>query len=125
MFEVTYKITALAEIGEQGKRVFHVVKQAYPLDDEGFLSFVTRVYEQDVYRMLQVGDDLTVTVHLDLPPRTVEETLLFLGDRGFEKEGEAKPITDPLSLITSRLGVYRQLVQSGDVLTISFRIQRH
>jgi hypothetical protein len=83
MFEVTYKLTVLAESDGQGQRVFRVVKQANPVNDDGFLSLVAMVYEQDVYRTLQVGNNLTVMVHLDLPPREIEKTLHFLGDGWF------------------------------------------
>jgi hypothetical protein len=124
MFEVTYKITALAESDGQGQRVFRVMKQADPVDEDGFLSLVTMVYEQDVYRTLRVGDDLTVLVHLDLPPREIEKTLRFRGDGQFEGEGEAAPTTDLLSLIATMFGYHRQHVQPGDVLTVSFRLQR-
>lgn len=124
MFETTYKITALAESDGQGQRVFRVLKQADPVDDDGFFTLVARIYEQDVYRTLLVGDSLTVMVHLNLPPREVENTLRFLGDGWFEREGEAKLTTDLLSLIVSMFGFYRQDVQPGDLLTVSFKIQR-
>jgi len=72
MFEATFKIAALVESNEQGQRVFQVLKHADPADDAGFLSLVAMVYQQNVYRTLQVGDDLTVTVHLDFPPETLK-----------------------------------------------------
>ena len=46
------------------------MKHADPVDDDGFFSLVAMIYQQEVYRTLRVGDDLTVTVHLDLPPET-------------------------------------------------------
>jgi hypothetical protein len=124
MFEATYTITALAESNEQGQRVLRVVKQTNPVDDDEFLALVTRIYEQEVYRTLQVGDSLTMMVHLDLPPREVEKTLRFLGDGWFESEGETKLTTDLHSLMASLFGYYRQYVQAGDLLTISFKVQR-
>ena len=124
MFEVTYKIIAQVESNGQGQRVFHVMKQADPVDDDGFLSLVAMIYEQDVYRTLRVGDDLTVIVHLDLPSREIEKTLHFLGNGRFKREGEVELTTDLPSLIASMFGYYHEHVQIGDVLTISFRVQR-
>lgn len=124
MFEATFKITALVESNEQGQRVFQVLKHGDPVDDAGFLSLVSMVSQQDVYRMLQVGDDLTVTVHLDFPPRDIERTLRFREDGRFEGESIAEPTADLLPLISTMSEHFRRQVQSGDVLTISFQVQR-
>ncbi len=124
MFEATFKIAALVESNEQGQPVFQVLKHGEPVDDAGFLSFVAKVYQQDVYRTLQVGDDLAVIVHLDLPPRDIEKTLHFREDGRFEGEGISEPTVELLPLISSMSEHFRQQVQSGDVLTISFQVQR-
>jgi hypothetical protein len=124
MIEATFKIAALVENNEQGQRVFQVLKHGDSTDDAGFLSLVAKVYQQDVYRTLQVGDDLTVTVHLDLPPRDIERTLRFREDGRFEGEGVSVPAADLLPLISSMSEQFRRQVQSGDVLTISFQVQR-
>ncbi|HEX6484147.1 MAG TPA: hypothetical protein VF043_35330 [Ktedonobacteraceae bacterium] len=124
MFEATFKITALVVSNGQGQRVFTVVKHTEPVDDGGFLSFVDSVYQQDVYRTLRAGDDLTVTVHLDLPPRDIEKTLRFREDGRFEGEGILEPTADLFPLISSMSEQFRQQVQPGDVLTISFQVQR-
>jgi hypothetical protein len=124
MFEATFKITALVESDEQGQRVFQVLKQVAPLDDAGFLSLAARVYQQDVYRTLQVGDELVVIVHLDFPPGDIERTLRFRDGGRFEGEGLSEPITDLLPLISLMSEQFRRQVQSGDVLTISFKVQR-
>jgi hypothetical protein len=124
MFEATFKIAALVESNEQGQRVFQVVKHGDPVDDAGFLSLVAMVCQQDVYRTLQVGDDLTVTVHLDLPPRDIEKTLRFSEGRRFEGEGLSEPTADLLPLLSSMSEQFRRQVQPGDVLTISFQVQR-
>jgi hypothetical protein len=124
MFEATFKITALVEINEQGQRVFKVLKHEDPVDDDGFLSLVAMVYQQDVYRTLRVGDDLTVTVHLDLPPRDIERTLRFREDGRLEGEGVSVPTADLLPLISSMSEPFRQQVQPGDVLTAWFQVQR-
>ena len=124
MFEATFKIAALVESNEQGQPVSQVLRQGDPVDDAGFLSLVAMVYQQDVYRTLQVGEDLTVTVHLDLPPRDTEKTLHFREDGRFEGEGIAEPTEELLPLISSMSEHFRRQVQSGDVLTISFQVQR-
>jgi hypothetical protein len=124
MIEATFKIAALVESNEQGQRVFQVLKHEDPVDDAGFLSLVAMVYQQDVYHTLQVGDDLTVTVHLDLPPRDIERTLRFREGGRFEGEGLSEPTADLLPLIASMSEHFRRQVQPGDVLTISFQVQR-
>jgi len=124
MFEATFKITALVEINEQGQRVFKVLKHEDPVDADGFLSLVAMVYQQDVYRTLRVGDDLTMTVHLDLPPRDIERTLRFREDGLLEGEGILEPTADLLPLISSMSEHFRQQVQPGDVLTVLFQVQR-
>ncbi len=124
MFEATFKIAALVESNGQGQRVFKVLKHEDPVDDDGFLSLVAMVYQQDVYRTLRVGDDLTVTVHLDLPPRDIEKMLRFREDGRLEGEGVSEPTADLLPLISSMSEHFRRQVQPGDVLTVLFQVQR-
>jgi hypothetical protein len=54
------------------------------------------MYRQEVYTSLLVGDDLTVAVRLDLPPKEVERTVHLREDRLFEGEGMPKATADPL-----------------------------
>ncbi len=82
------------------------------------------VFQQDVYRTLRAGDDLIVTVHLDLPPRDTEKTLRFREDGQFEGEGILEPTADLFPLFASMSEQFRRQVQPGDVLTISFLVQR-
>ena len=124
MFEAAFKIAALVTSNEQGQRVFQVLKHGEPVDDDGFFSLVAMIYQQDVYRTLRVDDDLTVTVHLDLPPRDIERTLRFREDGRFEGEGIVEPTADLLPLISSMSEHFRRQVQSGDVLTVLFQVQR-
>jgi acyl-CoA thioesterase FadM len=77
-----------------------------------------------VYRTLRVGDDLTVTVHLDLPPRDIERRLRFREDGQLEGEGILEPTADLLPLISSMSEHFRRQVQPGDVLTVLFQVQR-
>jgi hypothetical protein len=125
MFEATFTITALVESDRQGQHSFRVLEHADPVDDSGLLSLVTMIYEQDVSRTLRGGDDLRVYVHLDLPLREIEKMLHFRGDGQFEGEGLAEPTGDLHTLITSLFEYYRPHAQPGDVLTISFQVQRN
>ena len=70
------------------------------------------------------GDDLTVAVRLDLPPREVERTLHLREDRLFEGEGMPQPTADPLPFMRAFYEPLMQHVEPGDVFTIAFRVQR-
>ena len=125
MFEATFTITAQVESDVQGQHVYRVWKHADPINDDGLLSLLLKIYEQDVLTTLQVGDDLRVYVHLDLPPREIEKILHFREDGRFEGEGLVEPGRDLRSLIASMFEYYRPHVQSGDVFTISLQVQRN
>ena len=125
MFEATFTITALVESDGQGQPVFRVLEHADPVNDDGLLSLLRTIYEQEVSRTLRIGDDLRVYVHLDLPPREIEKMLHFREDGQFEGEGLAEPTRDLHPLIASLFEYYRPHVQAGDVLTISFQVQRN
>jgi len=125
MFEATFTITAQVESDGQGQHVFRVWEHADPVNDDGLLSLLITIYEQDVFHTLRVGDDLRVYVHLDLPPREIEKMLHFREDGQFEGEGMAEPSRDLHTLIASMFEYYRPHVQSGDVFTISFQVQRN
>lgn len=125
MFEATFTITAQVESDVQGQHVYRVWKHADPINDDGLLSLVLKIYEQDVLTTLQVGDDLRVDVHLDLPPREIEKILHFREDGQFEGEGLVEPSRDLRTLIALMFEYYRPHVQSGDVFTISLQVQRN
>jgi hypothetical protein len=125
MFEATFTITALVESDGQGQHAFRVLEHADPVDDADFFSLLIRMYEQDVSRTLRVGDDLRVYLHLDLPPREIEKMLHLREDGQFEAEGIAEPPKDLHPLIASMFEYYRPHVHPGDVLTISFQVQRN
>ena len=125
MFEADFRITALVGSDEQGQRVFRVTDREAPANDAEFLSRVATIYQQEVYTTLQPGDDLTVTVRLDLPPREVERTVHLREDRLFEGEGMPQPTADPLPFMRAFYEPFMQRVEQGDVFTITFRVQRH
>ena len=68
MFEASFKMVAQVESDRQGQRVYRVTKREDPPNDTEFSSRVVRLYQQEVYRTLQVGDSLTITVRLDILP---------------------------------------------------------
>ena len=124
MFEAIFKIIAQIKSDGQGQRVFRVTEREAPSNDAEFLSRLTTIYQQEVYTTLQPGDDLTVAVRLDLPPREVEQTLHLREDRLFEGEGMPQATADPLPYLREFYKPLMQQVEPGDVFTITFRVER-
>jgi hypothetical protein len=122
VFEAIFRVVVQVETDEQGQRVFPVTKHRTPANKE-FLSLLASVYQEEVYPTLGPGDNLTITVHLDLPPREVERTFHFREGRLFEGEGSQQPISDPLPLVQ---GVYEKFVQQvgpGEIFTLTFHVE--
>lgn len=124
MFEAVFRIIALVNSNGQGQRVFRVTEREAPDNDVEFLSRLATMYQQEVYTTLRPGDDLTVAVRLDLPPREVERTVHLREDRLFEGEGMPQPTADPLPFMRAFYEPLMQQVEPGDVFTITFRVQR-
>jgi len=124
MFEAVFRITALVKSDEQGQRVFRVTEREAPANDAEFLSRLATMYKQEVYATLRTGDDLTIAVRLDLPPREVERTVHLREDRLFEGEGMPQPTADPLPFMRAFYEPLMQRVGPGDVFTITFQVQR-
>src|ERR1700687_2933795 len=124
MFEASFRITALVRSNGQGQRVFRVTEREVPDSDAEFLSRLARLYQDKVYTVLLPGDDLTVAVRLDLPPREVERTVHLREDRLFEGEGLSEPIADPLPFLQAFYEPFMQWVKPGDIFTLAFRVQR-
>jgi len=124
MFEAVFRITALVNSDGQGQRVFRVSEQEAPANDAEFLSRLATLYQQEVYTMLRSGDDMTVAVRLDLPPREVERTVHLREDRLFEGEGVPQPTVDPLPFMQAFYEPLMGRVEPGDVFTITFQVQR-
>jgi hypothetical protein len=124
MFEADFRITAQVRSDGQGQRVFRVTEREVPDSDAEFLSRLATMYQKEVYTTLQPGDDLTVAVRLDLPPREVERTLHLREDRLFDGEGLSEPTADPLPLMRAFYEPFMQRVKPGDVFTLTFRVQR-
>ena len=86
MFEAIFRITAQVKSDGQGQSVFRVTEREAPVNDAELLSRLATMYQQEVYSALRAGDDLTVAVRLDLPPREVERTVHLREDLLFEGE---------------------------------------
>ena len=124
MFEAVFRITAMVKSDGQGPRVFRVSEREAPANDTEFLSRLATLYQQEVYATLRSGDDLTVAVRLDLPPREMERTVHLREDQLFEGEAMPQPTTDPLPFMREFYEPLMQRVEPGDVFTIAFRVQR-
>ena len=124
MFEAVFRITAEVKSDGQGQRIFRVTEREAPVNDAEFLSRLATMYQQEVYATLQAGDDLTVAVRLDLPPREVERTVHLREDRLFEGEGIPQATADPLPFLRAFYEPLMQRVEPGDVFTITFKVER-
>jgi hypothetical protein len=124
MFEAVFRITALVKSDGQGQRVFSITEREAPANDVEFLSRLATMYQQEVYATLRAGDDLTVAVRLDLPPREVERTVHLREDQLFEGEDMPRPTADPLPFMQTFYEPFMQRVEPGDVFTITFGVQR-
>ena len=124
MFEALFRIVALVESNAQGQLVFQVTKHGAPAKETEFSSLLATVYQQQVYPTLRAGDTLTITVHLDLPPREIERTVRFREDQQFDGEGVQQPTPDLLPLARALYEQFIQQVDAGDVFTVTFRVER-
>jgi hypothetical protein len=124
MFEAIFRITALVRSDGQGQRVFRVTEREIPANDAGFQSRLASMFQQEVYATLRSGDNLTVAVRLDLPPREMERTVHLREDLLFEGEGMPEPTADPLPFMRAFYEPLMRHVEPGDVFTITFRVQR-
>jgi hypothetical protein len=124
MFEAVFKIEALVESNGQGARLFRVFEQGALLHDSEFSSLVSNTYQQEVYRTLRAGDDLTITMQLDVPPREIERTVRFREDKQFEGDGIQQPTSDLLPTISTMYEQFSQQVVPGDVFRVTLHVLR-
>ena len=124
MFEAIYRIIALVEDNGQAERLFKVSEQGASTKESEFMLLMSNVYKQEVYRTLQAGDSLTITMQLDVPPREIERTVSFREDNNFEGDGIQQPTPDLLSTISTMYEEFSQQVVPGDVFRITFHVQR-
>ena len=123
MFVAILKITAEIQEDEQGQRIFKILADQ-PLGSN--LKFlVSTAYYQDMYRILQAGDTLTVTFQ---SPKTVRQIVAnFRHDElwsyAFEVEGH-QPTPDLFPIIEPVYEETLQALQPGDTCTITYHVQR-
>ncbi len=125
MFEAIFRVVVQVETDEQGQRVFPVTKHRTPVNEAEFLSLLALVYQEEVYPRFRTDDNLTITVHLDLPPREVERTFHFREGRLFDAEGSQQPmISDPLPLVQEVYEKFVQQVGPGEIFTLTFHVEQ-
>jgi hypothetical protein len=124
MFEAIFRITAEVKSDGQGQRIFRFTEREAPTNGAELLSRLATIYQQEVYSTLQVGDNLTVAVRLDLPPREVERTIHLREDRLFEGKDMPQATADPLPFMQAFYEPLMQRVEPGDVFTITFEVER-
>ena len=124
MFEAQFRTIALVESNGQGQQVFRVTEQEAPLNETEFSSFVLTTFQQGMRPILRAGDALTITMHLDVPPRELEQTVRFREDGQFEGESLQAPTADLLPPVRAQYVQFLQQVVPGDVFTVIFRVQR-
>jgi hypothetical protein len=123
MFEALFRITALVESDGLGQCAFKVYEQRDPLCEHEFSSLIQTVYAQQVSQMLQIGAELTMILHVNLPNHELEKTVRVREDRQFEGDWLPKPTTDPFPLLLNIYEHFRRQVIPGNVLTITFHVQ--
>ena len=124
MFEAVFKVVAQVESNEHGERLFKVYERRAPANNSEFALLVSNVYQQEVYRTLQAGNILTITMQLDVPSREIERTVSFREDKKFEGDGLQQPTPDLLPMISSVYEQFSQQVVPGDVSRITFHVRR-
>ncbi len=124
MFEALFKITALVESDGLGQYTFKVYDQRKPTCEHEFSSLIKTVYEQQVFPALQIGDELTMILHVNLPNHELEKTVQVREDRQFAGDWQPKPTADLLPLFSNIYEHFRRQVIPGNVFTITFQMQR-
>jgi len=128
MFEALFRIVTQVEGNREGQLVFRIseheaISEATP-NETKFLSLLATIYQQEVYPILRAGDTLTISAHLDLPPRDFEKTVSFREDKQFEGGDLQQPTPDLLPVVTKLYESFMRQVDAGDIFTVQFRVQR-
>ncbi len=122
MFKAVLTLTAVVEVHEDGQVSFQIYEGASPYSD--FLSPLAMIYYQEVYRLLQSGDALTVTIRA--PQGEQMMTASFgEGQRDYVfNEMEHSPTPDLCPRIEEMYQEVRGLLRKGDTLSVIFQIKR-
>ncbi len=124
MFEALFRITALVESDKLGQCNFKVHEHKEPISGQDFSSLIKTVYEQQVAQMLQIGDELTMILHVNLPNHELEKTVQVREVQQSEASGLPKPTTDLFPPFSNTYEHFRRQVIPGNIFTITFRVQR-
>ncbi len=122
MFEAVIVVTAAIHKGEDGQMAFQVYEDEMPQSD--LLSLLAITYYQDIYRLLQEGDMLSVTIRLAESEHTI--TAYFLpGSEGpvFEELGYAST-PDLFPRIKKVYQDIENLFSSSETLSVTFYLKR-
>ncbi|HEY6540693.1 MAG TPA: hypothetical protein VIZ18_07135 [Ktedonobacteraceae bacterium] len=122
MFEAVLTLSATAKLDDKGRMHFQVYEDRNARQD--FLSPLASVYYQDVYRILQGGDTLTVTLQIGEVKQTIT-TNFREGpqDYVFEEAGFA-PCPDLFPRIEEVYQKMLDLLHNGTRVSVAFQIQR-
>ena len=124
MFEACFRVTALIESDGLGHTIFKVYEQREPIHEDAFLPLIRATYEQRVSPLLQIGDDLTMILHVDLPNHEIERTVHVREDLQFEGDWLSEPTPDLFPWLSISYDHFRQQAIPGNVFTVTFRVQR-
>jgi hypothetical protein len=122
MFGAVLTLTAVVKMHEDGQISFQIYEGASPYRD--FLSPLAMIYYQEVYRLLQSGDTLTVTVRATEGEQTMTASF-GEGQRDYVfNEMERSPTPDLFPRIEEMYEKVRGLLRDGDTLSVIFQIKR-
>jgi hypothetical protein len=124
MFEALFRIVAQVERNGDGQPVFRISEHEAAPNETEFFSLLATIYQQEVYPILRAGDTLTISAHLDLPPRNIEKMVSFREDKQFEGEGLRQPTLDLLPVVTQLYESFLRQGDGGDIFTVQLRVQR-
>jgi len=122
MFEAVLTLTATVEVNENTQIAFQVHEGDIPERD--FLSPLAMTYYEEVYRLLQGGDTLTVTIRAFEVERIIT-TIFREGPGGyvFDEPGNVQT-PDLFPRIEEMYQEILGLFHSGSTLSVSFQIKR-
>ncbi|HEY6539571.1 MAG TPA: hypothetical protein VIZ18_01490 [Ktedonobacteraceae bacterium] len=124
MFEALFRIVAQVEENGEGQAVFRISEHEAAPNETEFLSLLATIFQQEVYPVLRAGDTLTISAHLDLPPRDLEKMVSFRENKQFVGEGLQQPTANLLPVVTTLYESFLRQVDVGDIFTVQFRVQR-
>ena len=122
MYEAVLTLSAAVKLDNNGQAHFQFHEDSSPT--QNFLSPLASIYYQDVYRILQSGDALTITMHTD----EAEQSIITRFREGpqdyvFEEAGFA-PCPDLFPRIEEIYHEMLDRLHSSARFSVAFQIQR-